>query len=131
MLESCAVHENTRQFAPGASEARVANLKSFYVRQSAGSENPKLGQDIATELRQMGYKASVGTAARPAAKVDAVISFKDQWMWDITMYMISLEVQLREPASDATFATAKTVRTSLIRKSQEEMVRETLTKLLK
>ena len=35
------------------------------------------------------------------------------------------------PGTDATLATAKTVRSSLIRKSQKEMVRETLNQLLK
>jgi hypothetical protein len=52
-------------------------------------------------------------------------------MWDITMYMISLDVQLREPRTDVTLGVAKTTRTSLARKSQREMVRETLIKLLK
>ncbi len=55
----------------------------------------------------------------------------DHWMWDITMYMVSLDIQIREPGSDVILAKAKTVRTSLVRKSQKNMVSETLTKLLK
>lgn len=127
-LNSCAVHDSTRQFAPGAGESRVASLKTFHIRDESG-DKAELAADIASELKSMGYKASVGTQKSPRA--DAVVTFADQWMWDITMYMLSLEIQLREPGSDAVFATAKTVRTSLIRKSQKEMVRETLTKLLK
>jgi hypothetical protein len=45
--------------------------------------------------------------------------------------MLSLDIQLREPQSDAILANAKTVRSSLIRKSQKEMIRETLDKLIK
>jgi|GEM_PF-5746155 len=47
------------------------------------------------------------------------------------MYMIRLDIQIVDPASDATLAVAQTVRTSLVRKSQQEMVRETLTQLFK
>jgi hypothetical protein len=126
-LNSCA-HDSTRQFAPGAGQSRVAALKTFHVRNESPDKS-ELAADIAGELKSMGYQATTGT--RKALGTDAVITFTDQWMWDITMYMLSLEIQLREPGSDAVFATAKTVRTSLVRKSQKEMVRETLAKLLK
>ncbi len=128
-LPSCAVHENTRQLSPGFSDSGVIRMRTFYVRKDS-DDDYKLGEAIVTELQQMGYRATAGSAQSPSGKVDAVITYKDKWMWDITMYMISLDVQLREPGSDATLAVAKTVRTSLVRKSQQEMVRETLTKLL-
>lgn len=127
---SCAVHENTRHLGPGVSDSSVTSLRSFYVRKHA-DDDYKLGEEIATQLRQMGYQASVGSAEKAPSKVDAVVTYKDRWMWDITMYLLSLEVQLREPGSDATLLTAKTVRSSLVRKSQQEVVKETLTKLLK
>jgi hypothetical protein len=126
-LNSCA-HDSVRQFAPGAGQSRVAALKTISVRNES-PEKSELAADIASELKSMGYQVSTGPLK--ATRTDAVITFTDQWMWDITMYMLSLEVQLREPGSGAVFATAKTVRTSLVRKSQKEMVRETLTKLLK
>jgi hypothetical protein len=131
-LNSCA-HTSDRQFAPGYSDARLSNLKTFYVRNDSEDQEDKqpLAADLVSELNSLGYKATTGSSQRPPSKVDAVISFSDQWMWDITMYMLSLELQLREPGSDTVFATAKTVRTSLVRKSQKEMVRETLSKLLK
>ena len=128
-LPSC-VHQNTRQLAPGLSEAGVARMRTFYVRKDADDEH-KLGEEIVGALQGMGYRATTGSAPSPSGRVDGVITYSDKWMWDITMYMISLDVQLREPGSDATLATAKTVRTSLVRKSQKEMVRETLAKLLK
>ncbi len=129
LLQSCAVHDSTRQFAPGANEVRMAKLKTFYVRKHS-DDNYNLGEDIATTLQKMGYQATVGTALSSPNRVDAVISFTDKWMWDITMYLLSLDLQVREPGSDAIFATAKTVRTSLVRKSQKEVVQETLNKLL-
>lgn len=129
-LSSCSVHENTRQISPSFSETGVTKLRSFHVRKHA-DDDYNLAEDIAAELQRMGYRATSGTAQSPPGRVDAVLSYKDRWVWDMTMYMISLDVQLREPGSDVILATAKTVRSSLIRKSQQEMVRETLTKLLK
>lgn len=129
VLPGC-VHENTRILSPGLSESGVSKMRSFYVRKDA-DDDYKLGEAIVSELQLMGYRATTGSAESSPGKVDAVITYTDKWMWDITMYMISLDVQLREPRSEATLAVAKTTRSSLVRKSQQEMVRETLTKLLK
>lgn len=123
--QNACVHQTNRQLSPGCSPARVSNMRSFYVRQHALDDH-QLAEAIATQLRQRGKQALHGTAQRPSRGVDAVITYQDKWMWDITMYMLSLDVQLREPGTDVVLATAKTVRTSLVRKSQDEMVRETL-----
>jgi hypothetical protein len=47
-------------------------------------------------------------------------------MWDITMYMIQLDVQFRKPQNDMPLATGSSRRTSLVRKSPSEMVKEVL-----
>jgi hypothetical protein len=129
-LTSCTIHENTRQVSPGFSEAGVSRLQTFYVRKHA-DDDYSLAEDIAAELQRMGFRATSGSAQSPPGRVDAVVTYMDRWIWDMTMYMLSLDIQLREPGSDSILANAKTVRSSLIRKSQQEMIRETLTKLLK
>lgn len=128
-LNNC-THQTTRQLSPGFSESGVLKMRTFYVRKHA-EDDYDLDQDIVVQLQEMGYRATSGSAQSPAGKVDAVISYTDRWMWDMTMYMLSLDVQLREPGSDYNLASARTVRSSLVRKSQKEMVRETLTKLFK
>jgi len=129
-LSSCVIHENTRQVSPSFSETGVTKLRTFYVRKHA-DDDYNLAEDIAAELQRMGFRATSGSAQSPPGRVDAVVSYMDRWVWDMTMYMLSLDIQLREPGSDVILATSKTVRSSLIRKSQQEMIRETLTKLLK
>jgi len=124
------IHQNTRMLSPSVTEPQLAKMRSFYVRKHA-EDDYKLGEEIVSQLQEMGYRATAGAAASPPAKVDGVITYMDRWTWDITMYMISLDMQVREPGSDFALVTAKTVRTSTLRKSQKEMVRETLTKLLK
>jgi hypothetical protein len=63
------------------------------------------------------------------AEVDATLTYQDKWMWDITMYMIQLTVQLREPKTDIALATAKSYRPSLQRKNPAGMAEEVLTQL--
>lgn len=127
-LESC-VHQSTRRMSPSMSDNRMSQMKSFYVRKHS-EDDYKVGEDIAAQLQSMGYRASVGSSQSAPGKVDGVITYTDKWFWDITMYMLSLDVQLREPGSDMVLANAMTVRSSLVRKSQKEMIRETLTKLI-
>lgn len=127
-LGSCA-QDSTRSIAPGYSSSKISGLRSFYVRKDEENDS-NLGQDIVDELTSRGYRATAGTSQNPPSKADATITYNDKWAWDITMYMLNLELQAREPGSDAIFATAKTTRTSLVRKSQREMVRETVGKLI-
>ena len=126
-MTSCS-HESTRQLSPGFSANGITGMRSFYVRKHS-DDDYELGEDIVSELQLMGYRATTGSAESPPGRVDGVITYTDKWMWDISMYLLSLDVQLQEPASDAALASAKTIRTSLVRKSQKEMVRETLSKL--
>ncbi len=126
--QNACVHESARQISPSSSSAKIAAMRNFYVRQHARDDH-NLAADISGELQKSGLRASVGTAKSAPRPVDAVVTYEDRWMWDITMYMWSLDVQLREPGSDVVLATSKTVRSSLVRRSQKEMVQETVAKI--
>jgi hypothetical protein len=79
----------------------------------------------------MGMQATAGEAGRTPADVDAIVTYQDKWTWDITMYMIELNVQIRKPKSEITIASGHSLRTSLARKSPPEMVEEVLTDIFK
>jgi len=68
---------------------------------------------------------------QPAERVDAVVTYQDRWMWDITMYMLKLDVQVHDGNSGAVIASAQAVRPSLQRKSPEGMVQEVLGEIFK
>lgn len=127
-LTSCVV-AGKRDIAPGYNQAKISKLKTFYVRKDE-QDDDNLGQDIADQLIGSGLKASAGTSLKAPAGTDAIITYKDRWAWDITMYMLSLDLQMRDPSTNAVIATANVTRTSLARKSQKEMVRETVAKLI-
>jgi hypothetical protein len=125
LLPACASLESAK-----APDANIKGLKSFYVAQEAGDDHA-IDKLIAGRLTGLGYSASCGEAPQPASRVDAIITYQDRWMWDITMYMIKLDVQLHDGESGAVIARAQSMRPSLQRKSPEAMVQEVLGEILK
>jgi hypothetical protein len=106
----------------------LAGLNSFYVRKLP-ADGRGIERLIAAELTEMGKRATSGAEQRPPYGVDAIVTYQDKWMWDMTMYMLELSVQVRDPESDVQLASGHSMRTSLVRKSPEEMVKEVLTQI--
>jgi hypothetical protein len=101
----------------------LSNIKSIHVAKFP-PDNRGIDKIIANKLVEMGYHAS--TEEAPLADVDAVITYEDKWMWDITLYMIQLKVTVRDKDGGFPVATSNSMHGSLTRKSPEEMVDEVL-----
>ena len=125
LLSGCV---NTELIADIDPTADVSALQTFYVAKFPTDEKGVEAM-IANELNVMGKTATYGVDPTPPSPVDAVVTYEDKWMWDITMYMIELTIDLRTPDTNYKFATGRSYRTSLARKSPEEMVKEVLGKL--
>ncbi|MFL6695269.1 MAG: hypothetical protein ACJ8GO_20155 [Ramlibacter sp.] len=125
MTTGCAVNRATATVDPSA---RVDSLKTLHVKHF---EKDERGTDklIADNLRARGYKVSMGND--PVAPVDAVVTYVDKWFWDITMYMLELTVQIRDPKTDYPLATGNSFHTSLTRKAPPEMVDEVVGNIMK
>ena len=108
--------------APGTN---LATFKTFYVQKSPPDERG-LEVVIANKLNELGFQATSGVDATPADPVDAVVTYKDRWMWDFTMYMLEIDIELHDPDSNFVFASGNSYRTSLVRKPPEEMIDEVL-----
>jgi hypothetical protein len=113
--------------APGAD---LSKIKKVHVVKLPADQRG-IDKVIADELNVMGYATTLGVESRVPAGTDAVLTYQDKWMWDITMYMIELNVQLRDPQTNMAMATAKSYRPSLQRKSPPEMAKEVLTEIFK
>ncbi len=103
----------------------LAELKKFYVRKLP-ADGRGLEKIVARKLNAFGFQATSGIDAAPADLVDVIVTYKDRWMWDITMYMLEINIEFHNPDSDFVFASGKSYRTSLVRKSPEEMIDEVL-----
>lgn len=120
-LGGCATAESSK--APGAD---LTTLKTFYVSKLP-ADSRGIERLIADRLNLMGYQATSGSAEKPPSPVDAVVTYQDKWMWDITMYMIQLDIQIRDGKTNLALASGHAWRPSLQRKSPSGMVEEVLT----
>jgi hypothetical protein len=124
-LAACAVNRETADITPGAN---LSQLKSFYVVKVDADERGINGL-IASQLTAMGYAATTGPEADKPKDIDAIVTYRDKWIWDMTMYMLELDVTLRNAQSNYPMAVGNSYHTSLTRKSPEEMVKEVLSNI--
>lgn len=120
-LTGCA-SKQSGSIVPGAD---LNTVKKFYVVRLP-ADNRGVEKLIVQDLVGRGYVATSGEAVNVPADVDAVVTYQDKWMWDITMYMIQLDIQLRKPSNDMPLASGSSMRTSLKRKAPAAMVKEVL-----
>ncbi|HHM04305.1 MAG TPA: hypothetical protein ENJ19_01000 [Gammaproteobacteria bacterium] len=109
--------------------ADLSKLTSFYVRKSE-TDKRDLAEKIAAQLKKYGYRVVSAEAAQNRQTADAVVTYVDRWVWDMTTYMLELNVQFRDPDTDFVFASGTSYRTSLARKPPEYMIEEVLSKML-
>jgi len=121
----CAVNRSTASLEPSAD---LSKLKTLYVVKLAPDERG-INTLIVKELESRGYKATTGMGVEIPSDVDAVVRYKDKWMWDITMYMLELTITLRDKETDFPLATGNSYHTSLTRLSPEEMIEEVLSNI--
>lgn len=121
----CAVNRAT---ASADAALRWDSLKTLHVKQLEG-EDGSTKKLIADKFRASGF--TVTADPDPIAQPDAVVTYVDKWMWDMTMYMLELTITLREPKTDFPLATGNSFHTSLTRKSPKEMVDEVVDNILK
>lgn len=126
-MTGCSSSSLVSETMPGAN---LGALNTFYVRKLPQDERG-VERLISERLVKMGKRSTYGDASRPSHTVDAIVTYQDHWMWDITMYMLELAVQIRDPETDVELASGHSYRTSLVRKSPEEMVEEVLIKIFR
>lgn len=127
LFPSCVVQHVKSSKAPGANLAR---LKTFYVEKHAEDDRGIDGV-IAGQLNARGLRATRGASTKPPANADAHLTYVDRWMWDITMYLLKLDIQITDAKTGAILAKGEAVHTSLARKSPEYMAREILDDIFK
>ena len=125
VLSGCAVNRATASVDPGTN---LATLKTMYVKRIPEDDNTY--NLIADKLRSKGVVVTTGTEAPPSG-IDAIVTYIDKWMWDITMYMLELTITLRDPKTDFPLATGNSFHTSLTRLSPTEMVNEVVENIYK
>lgn len=121
-LSGCAVNRATASLGAGAD---LSKIKSVYV-----VKQPKDGRGIdeliKVSLEKKGFLVTRGPELQGPYHADVAVTYADKWMWDLTMYMIELTINLRDPNNNFPIAKGNSYHTSLTRKSPEAMVEEVL-----
>lgn len=106
----------------------VYALKNMYVQQST-SDQRGVANLIADKLRTKGAQVSVGSAEQPQVKVDAVVTYKDVWIWDWSTYLLDLTILLKNPTTEQILASGNSRHGSFTRLTPSEMVSEVVDKI--
>ena len=85
---------------------------------------------IKTELEKRGYSVDTGSKDNAPVGIDGLVTYIDNWMWDITTYMIELSIFIKKPENEYPIARGHSMHTSLTRLSPEEMVKEVVANML-
>lgn len=103
--------------------ANLAAIKTVHVVK-VPEETAGIDALIADDLRRRGY--AVTSSTEKPTNADAIVTYVDRWMWDITMYLLELTVTIRDGKTEFPLATGNSMHTSLTRKSPPEMVDEVM-----
>lgn len=114
----------TASLTPGSDLSKIRSL--YLIPKENDRDNYKL---IKENLEKRGFGVTIGPEMPLPYTSDAVVTYVDKWMWDITMYMLELTITFRDPTNNFPLAVGNSMHTSLSRLSPEEMVDEVLTNI--
>lgn len=120
----CAVNRATAVVDP---TVNMNAIKTVYV-EKLSADSRGIDLLIAQKANSMGMTATT-LGQQTTTPPDAILTYVDKWMWDITMYMLELTIQVKDPKTDFVFASGNSFHTSLTRKSPVEMVEEVMTNI--
>ena len=116
---------NTQLVSDVDPNVNINDYDTFYVAHNSDDKR-ELDKVIAAEITAMGKTATYGTEPTAPGGTDVLVTYDSKWMWDLTMYLLELNLEFRDPATNYQIASGRSYRTSLGRKSPEFMAREIL-----
>lgn len=105
---------------PVPSERRATGTV-YYVERHEKDER-HLDATIVAALAKRGVAAHSGLPSERPAHVDVLVTYEDRWQWDMSMYLLSMRIDLRDPQTNALLTSGNSMQTSLARKPAEEVV---------
>ena len=114
-LASCSTRV---QVAPGA---QLGQLHHIFVEHLL-SDGHNVDELIARELRRLGYDASAGPLTMMPEGTEAIIAYQPVWTFDLTTYLIELDLAVREAKSGKEIGVARVFRPSVTSNDTGTMV---------
>jgi hypothetical protein len=126
LAAGCA-HINTRSLP----KANLSSHRHIFVEHRL-PDSYGVADEIARQLRAMGYDASSGALTMMPPETELIVSYDDMWTWDFNNYMIEIDMQVRTARGDKTLAVGHYFRPSMVfGHPPADMIHELLVKLFK
>lgn len=122
VLTACASADVGSYVVPGES---LAESGSYYIV-FAADDDRALHELLREGMVARDLDASSGFADRMPEDTTYLVEYGSQWQWDVTWYLLHLNVRVYEPGTRLLIASAHSRRSSLVRKPPEEVVAEAL-----
>lgn len=110
---------------------RVPQAARLYHVLTGSDDSEHVDQLIVHRLLAMGFQATAGSREATPADADVVVTYRDKWMWDMTLYLLDLTITLRKPQSGFPLVEGNAMHGSTTRRSPEMMVDEVLTEIFR
>jgi hypothetical protein len=111
--------------------ANIGHFKHIFVERRL-SDSVGVADEMARELRVMGYDASSGALTMLPNEAELIVSYDDMWTWDFNTYMIEFDVQVRSARTDKILAVGHYYRPTMVfGHPPEAMIHALLAKLFK
>ena len=120
-LASCAIDVGG-YITPDSNLNKQAN---YYIFHSTRDERG-LHELLRKNMEMRGYNVSSGSEDDLQENIDYVLRYGGQWQWDVTWYLLNLDIKIYHSETRLLAASAHSLRTSLVRRSSEGVVSETL-----
>ena len=109
-------------------ETRIENITDVrhyhhvFVR-TASNDSNQVDQVIVQELQRLGFDASSGPRTMMPDNAEVVIDYEGQWTWDFRIYLIQLDLTVRDARSEAKLAASHVFHPGITNKSTADLVR--------
>ncbi|MFT7485831.1 MAG: hypothetical protein ACI9F9_001682 [Candidatus Paceibacteria bacterium] len=125
MTSSCA-SDLTATASPDAS---LSKDLTYYVAHYP-DDNSEVNVDVCNELQLTGRTVTTGEMAELPEDLDVLVTYVDSWVWDMNMYILSLDINFRDASTEQEIASGRSMATSLIRQSQKWHANALVTKII-
>ena len=99
----------------------------LYFIENHGEDARGIDGLIAQEIRSRGLNANSGPPDARPTEFDVLVVYEDRWQWDMSMYLLFLRIDLRDPATNVLLATGSSYQSSGARKPERQVVAQIIT----
>jgi hypothetical protein len=105
------------------------NLSQYRTYHVVRDQQSDASDAVQKALAARGYVVTTGPETALASGTECKVLVRDHWTWDMTMYLLELQVDIINPRTGAMLAQGRSYHPSLERKSAEFMANEVVEKM--